>query len=171
MEQKHTNEQDTIQINASDFDLDIDGPNIPRAHNNTVVVSVSEQLSSPEPELSDATNFQEETTDRDPPDTTCNNLEESHGHDNFSQHVPNHTLVQHFMGQHQITSRHNINSEEIPQLEENWDNGKFTDVETNLINRHNTHSESERIRREYTEHLLDLSDNQYCFEENSINQL
>ena len=48
-------EQDTIQINALDFNPDIDGPNIPRAHNNTVVVSVQEWLTSPEPELSNAT--------------------------------------------------------------------------------------------------------------------
>ena len=112
-----------IQINALDFDPDINGPNIPRAHNNAVVVSVPEWLTSPEPELSDATNFQEENTDRDPPNTTYNNSEEFHGHDNFSQHIPNHTPVQHFTGQHQITSRHNIDSEEIPQLEEDWDNG------------------------------------------------
>ena len=75
------------------------------------------------------------------------------------------------MGQHQITSRHNINSEEIPQLEDYWDNGQFTDADINLINRHNTHSGSERIRKEFTEHLLDLSDNQYYYEENPINQL
>ena len=62
--------QDTIQINALDFNPDIDGPNIPRDHNNTVVVSVQDQLTSSEPELSDATNFQEETTDRDPLHTT-----------------------------------------------------------------------------------------------------
>ena len=116
LEQKLTTEQDAIQINAPDFDLDIDGPNIPRAHNNTVVVPVQEWLTTPEPELSDATNFQEETPDRDPPNSTHYNSEESHVHDNFSQHVPNHTPVQHFKGQHQITSRHNIDSEEIPQL-------------------------------------------------------
>ena len=124
-------EQDTIQINALDFDLDIDGPNIPRAHYNTVVVSVQEWLTSPEPELANATNFQEETTDRDPLDTTYNNLEESHGHDNFSQHTSNHTPVHHSTEQHQITSRHTINSEEIPQLEEDWDNGQFANADTN----------------------------------------
>ena len=101
LQQKLTTEQDTIQINAPDFDLDIDGPNIPRAHNNTVAVSVQEWLTLSEPELSDATNFQEETTDRDPPNSTYNNSEESHGHDNFFQHVSNHTPVQHSMGQHQ----------------------------------------------------------------------
>ena len=110
-------EQDTIQINTPDFDPDINGLNIPRAHNNTVVVSVQEWLTLPELELSDATNFQEETTDRDPLDTTYN-LEESHGHDNFSQHISNHTSVHHSMRQQQITSRHTIDSEEIPQLEE-----------------------------------------------------
>ena len=92
-------------------------------------------------------------------------------HDNFSQHIPNHTPVQHITGQHQITSRHNINSEEIPELEEDWDNGQFTNADINLINRYNTHSERERIRREYTKHILDLSDNQYYFKENPINQL
>ena len=37
LEQKFPMEQDTIQINALEFDLDIDGPNSPRAHNNTVL--------------------------------------------------------------------------------------------------------------------------------------
>ena len=169
-DQKLTTEQDTIQINALDFNPDIDGPTISRAHNNTAVVSVQERLTSPEPELSDATNFQEETTDRDPLNPTYNSLEESHGHDNFCQHVQNHTPVQHSTGQQQITSRHDINSEEIPLLEEDWDNDQFPNADTNLINRHNTHSESQRIRKEYTEHLLDLSDNQYYSEENPVNQ-
>ena len=149
-----------------DFDLDIDGPNFPRAHNNTAVVSVQEQLTSPEPETSDATNFQEENTDRDPPYTTYNNSEESHGYDSFPQHIQNHTAEQ-----HQITSGYSIDPEAIPQLEEDWNDVQFADTDRNLINRHNTHSESERIRREYTQHLLDLSDNQYYYEENPINQL
>ena len=42
LQQKITMEQDTVQINAPDFDPDIDGPNTPRTHNNTVVVSVQE---------------------------------------------------------------------------------------------------------------------------------
>ena len=131
-----------------------------------MVVSVQEGLTLPEPELADVMNFQEETPDRDPLDTTYNNSEESNRHDNFSQHIPNHTPVHHSTGQHQITSRHTINSEEIPQLKEDWDNGQFADADTNLINKHNKHSESERIRKEYTKHLLDLSNNQYYSKEN-----
>ena len=156
LEQKITMEQDTIQINAPDFNADIDKPNPPRTCNNTVVVSVQEHLTSPEPEVSDATNFQEEDTDRDPPNTSYNNSEKSHGCDNFPQDIQDHTTEQ-----TQITSGYSIDPEEIPELEEDWDNGQFADADTNLIGRHNTHSESEGIRREYTEHLLDLSDNQY----------
>ena len=70
-----------------------------------------------------------------------------------------------------MTSGHSIDSEEIPQLEEDWNNGQFANADMNLINRHNTHSESETIRKEYTQHLLDLSDNQYYYKENPINQL
>ena len=103
---------------------------------------------------------------RDLPGPTCNNLEESHGYDNFLQDVQNYTTEQ-----HQITSEDSIDPEEIPQLEEDWDNGHFADTDTKLVNRHNTYSESERIRREYNQHLLDLSDNQYYYEENPINQL
>ena len=77
LEQKFTTEQDTIQINALEFDLDIDGQNSPRAHNNTAVVSVQEQLPSPESDVSDATDFKEENTHRDLPNPTYNNSEES----------------------------------------------------------------------------------------------
>ena len=93
-------------------------------------------------------------------------MEEFHGYDNFPQDIQNYTTKQ-----HQITSGYSIDPEEIPQLEEDWNNGQFADADTNLINRHNTHSETERIRREYTQHLLDLSDNQYYYEENPINKL
>ena len=91
LEQKFTTEQDTIQINALDFDLDIDGPNLLRAYNIMIVVSVQEQLTSPEPEISNATNLQEEDIARDPLNTTYNNFEESHGYDNLPQLVQNHT--------------------------------------------------------------------------------
>ena len=166
LEQKITMEQDTIQINVLKFDQDIDGPNPPRTHNSTAVVSVQEHLTSPEPEVSDAANFQEEDTDGDSPDTTYNNSEEFYGYDSFPQNIQNHTT-----GQRHITSGHSISPEQIPELEEDWDNGQFADADANLSNRHNTHSEGDRIRREYTLHLLDLSDNQYYHEENRINQL
>ena len=66
LQQKITTEQDTVQINAPDFDPDIDGPNLPRTHNNTAVVSVQEHLTPSEPEVLDATDFKaEEDTARE----------------------------------------------------------------------------------------------------------
>ena len=53
LEQKFTMVQDTVQINALEFNPDIDRPNSPRACNNTAVVSVQEQLASPKPDVSD----------------------------------------------------------------------------------------------------------------------
>ena len=51
LQQNITTEPDTVQINAPDFDPDIDGPQPPRGHTNTVVVSVQEHFPSPEPEV------------------------------------------------------------------------------------------------------------------------
>ena len=58
LQQKIIMEQDTFQMNARDFDPDIDGANPPRTHNNTV--SVQEHLTPPEPEVLDAADFQAE---------------------------------------------------------------------------------------------------------------
>ena len=139
-------EQDTVQIYALDFDLDIDGPHPPRSHTNTVVVSVHENFTPSEPEVLDAAESQaEDDTARESSNFIYNNTEESHGYEDFSQDIQNHTTEQ-----NQITPEYNADSEEIPELEEDWDNGQFADAKSTLITRHNTHSESERIRWDYS---------------------
>ena len=72
--------------------------------------------------------------------------------------------------QHIETTQHHADTDEIPELED-WDNGQFNDAESTLITHHNTHSESKQIRREYTQKLVDLMDNQYYEEESSAYQL
>ena len=81
------------------------------------------------------------------------------------QQIPDHSSEENFMGQQQTNLTDTNNSDENPKLEEDWENGQFADADRNLINRHNIHSESERIQKEYTEHLLDLTDNQYYSKE------
>ena len=139
--EKFTMEQDTVQIDAPDFDPDIDGLDTQMAHHNTAIVSVHELFTSPELESIDASNTQEETTDRDQFDTGHSNSEDSHRPGNFPQQISDHLSEDNFVGQQQVTSTDNI-SDEIPPLEEDWENGQFTDADTNIINRHNTHSES-----------------------------
>ena len=134
-------------------------------HHNTVVVSVHVLFTSPEPESIDSPHTQEETTDRDQPDTRHSNSEDPHRPHNFPQQVSDHSPEPNSTGQQQgISTEHSIFNK-ITQLEEDWENSQFADADTNLINRHNTHLESERIRKEYSEHLLDLTDNQYYLEE------
>ena len=157
-------EQDTVQIDAPDFDPDIDGPDTQWVHHTSAVVSVYELFTSPEPKSGDATNTQEETADRDQLDTRHSNSEDPHKPHNLSQQISDHSSEDNFTGQQVTSTEHNI-FDKIPQLEEDWENGQFADADTNFINRHSTHSESERIQNEYTEHLLDLTDNQYYSEE------
>ena len=47
-------EQDTVQIDTSDFDPDINGPDTKQRHHTTAIVSVHELFTSPEPESIDA---------------------------------------------------------------------------------------------------------------------
>ena len=86
-----TTEQNTVQINAPDFDPDIDGPHPPRSHTNTVVVSVQEHFTPSKPEVLDTAESQaEDNTARESSNFIYNNSEESHGYDDFSQDIQNH---------------------------------------------------------------------------------
>ena len=110
LQQKITTEQDTVQINALDFDLDIFGPQPPRSHTNTVVVSVQECPTPSEPEVLDATESQaEDNTARESADFIYQNSKESHGYEDFPQDIQNHTTAQ-----NQITPEYNADSEGIP---------------------------------------------------------
>ena len=86
--EKITAEQDTVQIDTPDFDPDINRPDPQRAHHNTVVVSVQELFTSPEPESIDATNTQEEAADSDQFNTGHSNSEDSHRPGNSSAPPP-----------------------------------------------------------------------------------
>ena len=58
------------------------------------------------------------------------------------------------------TAPYTAQREDPPELEEDEDQQEYTN-NCHLIIHHNTHQESERIRREYTERLQDLDDLQY----------
>ena len=60
-------------------------------------------------------------------------------------------------------TRRNLESVEIPQLEENLEEEQYQDLETYLTH-HNTFKASQRIRRDYRSRLLTL-DNEKYYEE------
>ena len=121
--QNFTTEQDTLQIDAPDFDPDINGSDTQWAHCTTAVVSVHELFTSPESESINASNTQEETTGRDQIYTRHSNSEDFHRPSNLSQQISDHSPEDNFTGQQQIPSTGNNNFNEIPQLEEDWENG------------------------------------------------
>ena len=113
------------------------------AHHTTAVVSVHELLTSPDPQSVDASNTQEEITDRNQFDTRHSTSEDPKRPHNLPQPVSDHPSEDTPIGQQQVTSTEYHTFEEIPQLEEVWENCQLADADTNLINRHNTHPERE----------------------------
>ena len=97
-------------------------------------MSVQDYFTPSESEILDVT----ESQAKESPDPIYHNSEESHGYEHFPSDIQNNTTAQ-----HQITMEYSTDSEEIPELEEDWDNGQFADAEPTLITHHNTHSESE----------------------------
>ena len=86
LQQKITMEQNTVQINAPDFDPDIDGPHPPRSCTNQAVVSVQEHFTPLEPEVLDAKESKaEDGTAGGSSDFMYNNSEEYHGYEDFSK--------------------------------------------------------------------------------------
>ena len=51
----------------------------------------------------------------------------SNGYEYFPQNIQDHTTAQ-----NQITPEYSADSEKIPELEEDWDNGQFADAESIL---------------------------------------
>ena len=60
----------------------------------------------------------EDHTTEEVPDPIYHNSQESHGYEDFSSDIQNNTTAQ-----YQITAEYSTDSEEIPELEEDWDNG------------------------------------------------
>ena len=108
-----------------------------------MVVSVQEHFAPSETETLGATGSQaEDDTADESSDFIYHNSEESHGYEDFPQDIQNNTTAQ-----NQITPEYSADSEEIPELEKDWDNGQFADAEYTLITQHNIHSQSERSDR------------------------
>ena len=114
--EKFTMKQNTVQIDAPDFDSDIDRPDPQRVHHNTVVVSFQELFTSAEPESIDATKTQEEAADSNQFNTEHSNSEDSHRPGNSPQHISDHPSKDNLTGQQQVTSIHNNISDEIPPI-------------------------------------------------------
>ena len=79
----------------------------------------------------------EDHSTEESPNSIHHNFEVSHGCEDFPSDIQATTTTA-----HGNTTKDNANPDEIPELEEDWDNGQFADAESTLFTHHNTHFES-----------------------------
>ena len=82
LQKQITTDHDRVQLNALDYNLDIDGPQPPRRHVNTAVVSAQDHF-TPSEILDVAESQAEDHTAEESADPIHHNSEESHGYDDF----------------------------------------------------------------------------------------
>ena len=145
------NKGDIIQINAPEFDPDIDGGPSTKEHreiqgsDNPIQHCVEETKKSKAPALP-----QQVEGEVDWPDAVPVEIPPKSAQDNdYNISV--------------VSSRSETNYSEIPELESESneeEEGQFEDIQT-YLDHHNTYQESQNICKEYTKRLLDLDDERY----------
>ena len=143
----HMNQEDTVQIEAPDFDPDINKVSLPSTDRKQNKL-LTQGTSSPTPEVTEAEN------NSLAPATTIQQLtsQDTDWPDAILMQIPN---------QAQYSSK----SFEIPNLEENSEEEQSADLELYLAH-HNTYEASQHICQEYRSRLHTLDDNQYYAEVN-----
>ena len=145
------NTGDIIQINAPEFDPDIDGRPSMKEHgeiqgsDNPIQHHVEETKKSKAPALP-----QQVKEEVDWPDAVLVETPPQSAQDNDYNISA-------------VSTRSEINYSEIPELESDSNNeeqGQFEDIQT-YLDHHNTYQESQNIQKEYTNRLLDLDDERY----------
>ena len=148
---QHMNTGDIIQINASEFNPDIDDRPTTKEHgeiqgsDNPIQHCVEETKKSKAPVLA-----QQVEGEVDWPDTVPVEIPPQSAQDN------NYNISV-------VSTRPETNYSEIPELESTSneeEEGQFEDIQT-YLDHHNTYQESQNICKEYTKRLLDLDDERY----------
>ena len=145
------NTGDIIQINAPEFDPDIDGGPSMKEHgeiqgsDNPIQHRVGETKKSEAPALPQQVEGEVDWLDAVPVEIPPQSAQDN----NYNISV--------------VSTRPEINYSEIPPLESDIDEeeeGQFEDIQT-YLDHHNTYQESQNIHKEYTKRLLDLDDERY----------
>ena len=148
---QHMNTGDIIQINAPEFDLDIDGGPSMKEHrkiqgsDNPIQHRVEETKKSKAPALPQQVKGEVDWLDAVPVEIPPQSAEDNH----YNISV--------------LSTRSETNYSEILELESESneeEEGQFEDIQT-YLDHHNTYQESQNICKEYTKRLLDLDDERY----------
>ena len=148
---QHMNTGDIIQINAPEFDLDIDGKPTMKEHreiqgsDNPIQHCVEETKKSEAPVLSQQVEGEVDWPDVVPVEIPPQSAQDNDYNISF------------------VSTQPETNYSDIPELESasnEEEEGQFDNIQT-YLDHHNTYQESQNIRKEYTKRLLDLDDERY----------
>ena len=158
----YSHQSDTVQIDAPEYNPDIDGNNQSNTDEKHKTVSVQGTLEMiPEPsELEDDNGIapennmvQQNQQETDWPDAPTIQIP---GVSSTTDQPPEVTYNRHQVQPSAVDPK-------IPVLEDDSDQDQFADLDTYMTH-HNTHHASERIRQEYSATLQNLSDDEYYAE-------
>ena len=159
---QHMNTGDVIQIEAPDFDPDID---------EALPISVDQNIDHPETQGSiiSIQKLAEKTAEGRTPASSHQDVQDV----DWPDAIPVEILPQPDQNINQNIStpptQHEIDQAEIPQLETDSEEDQLQDLQTYLTH-HNTYEESQCICSEYRARLLELDDNRYYQEIDSAYQ-
>ena len=140
----YPHQTDTVQINAPEYNPDIDGDIQPNTHNSRVTVSVQGTLNTPQ----ESSVLEDDNSTAPDNITTSQNQQETDGLEAPTVQIPGISSTTSDQPPEVTYNRHQIQPSstdlEIPELEEDSDQYQFPDPD-NLITHHNTHQESEWI--------------------------
>ena len=148
---QHMNTGDIIQINAPEFDPDIDSGPTTKEHgeiqgsDNPIQHRVEETKKRQAPALSQQVEGEVDWPDAIPVEIPPQSVQDN----DYNISV--------------VSTRPEINYSDIPELESasnEEEEGQFEDIQT-YLDHHNTYQESQNIHKEYTKRLLDLDDERY----------
>ena len=148
---QHMNAGDVIQINAPEFDRDIDSGLPTKEHREIQESDSPIQHLLGESKKSEAPALPQQVT------------EEVNWPDAVPVEIPPQSAQDNDHNTPASPTHHEVNYSEIPQLESDIDEqkeGQFEDIQT-YLDHHNTYQESQNIHKEYTKRLLDLDDERY----------
>ena len=159
---QHMNTGDMIQIEAPDFDPDID---------KALPISVAQNIDHPETQGSiiSTQKFTAKTAECRTPASSHQDIQDIDWLDAIPVEIPPQPDQNIDQNISTPPTRCEIDQAEIPQLETDPKEDQLQDLQTYLTH-HNTYEESQHIRSEYRERLLELDDNRYYQEIDSANQ-
>ena len=158
----YSHQGDSVQIEAPEFDPDIDGDSPASTDEKHEKVPVQWTLAT----IPETSETEDDNSIAPGTNTHQQNYQETDWPDApplQKPRVPSLTAQLPEQGHNRHQTQPSTENFEIPELEENSEEEQFADFDS-FMTHHNTHQASEHIRQEYFSHLQDLDDDQYYTE-------